>query len=111
MNRKYFLDEIWLPIKGYRGLYEISNYGRVKCLDYRKTGEPEILHLHARKGHYLMVGLRTGTKFRYFRVHRLVAQAFLPLPKEGQCYVTHLDGNKQNNYVKCRVSQRYAARV
>ena len=63
-----------------------------------------------------MVGLRTGDKYRCFRVHRLVAQAFLPLPNEGETVVERIDGNPQNNYIKFARERetrtgRYAARV
>lgn len=36
MNIKYLVNERWSPIKGYEGLYEVSNYGRVRSLNYRK---------------------------------------------------------------------------
>ena len=103
MNRKYYLAEVWLPIEGYKGLYDVSNYGRIRCMDFNKEGRTEILHIHALKGHYKMVGLRTGDKYRYFMVHRLVAQAFLSLPNKGETIVEHIDGNPQNNYVKCEI--------
>ena len=99
MNRKYYLDEIWLPIQGYEGLYEISNYGRVKSRNYRKKGEVRILSTHARLGNYVKVGLRKGNERRYFRVHRLVAIAFLPPPQDGQTQVEHCNCDKRDNRV------------
>ena len=42
-------------------------------------------------------------KVKYYRVHRLVAQNFLPYPTSGQTQVEHIDGNRQNNYVKCEI--------
>ncbi len=101
MNRKHYLDEIWKPIKGYEGLYDVSNYGRVRSHNYQKKGITQILQAHASKGYYVKVGLRKDDKMRYYRVHRLVAIAFLPPPQQGQTQVEHIDSNKRNNYVKC----------
>lgn len=100
MNRKYYVGEIWLPIKGYEGLYDVSNFGRVRSHDYRKRGETKILRTHARLGHYVKVGLRKDGKVRYFRVHRLVAIAFLPEPLEGQTQVEHCNCDKRDNRVE-----------
>ncbi len=100
MNRKYYIDEKWLPIQGYEGLYDISNYGRVRSHDYRKRGEVRILSTHARLGNYVKVGLRKGDNRRYCRVHRLVAITFLPPPRSGQTQVEHLNCDKRDNRVQ-----------
>ena len=100
MNRKYYLNEIWKPVKGYEGLYEISDYGRVKSLNYRKWGKPQILQIHARKGNYMKVGLVKDGQRKYYRVHRLVAIAFLPQPQEGQTQVEHLNCDTRDNRVQ-----------
>lgn len=99
MNRKKYLDERWLPIQGYEGLYDISNYGRVRSYDYRKRGELRILSTHARLGYYVKVRLRKDGKVRYFRVHRLVAIAFLNPPKSGETQVEHVNCDKRDNRV------------
>lgn len=100
MNRKYYLNEIWKPIKGYEGLYDVSNYGRIRSHDYRKKGVTQILSTHARIGNYVKVGLRRDGKIRYYRVHRLVAFAFLPPPMEGQTQVEHINCDKRDNRVE-----------
>lgn len=100
MNRKYYLDEKWLPIQGYEGLYDVSNYGRIRSHDYRKRGVTQILRTHASKGYYVKVGLRKYDKKRYFRVHRLVAIAFLPPPQSGQTQVKHINCDKRDNRVQ-----------
>lgn len=100
MNRKYYLNEIWKPIKGYEGLYEVSDYGRVKSLNYRKKGDSKILQTHARIGNYVKVGLRKGDKVKYYRIHRLVAIAFLSPPQEGQTQVEHINCDKHDNRVQ-----------
>lgn len=99
MNRKYYLNEIWLPIKGYEGLYDVSNFGRIRSHDYGHKGVTKILQTHAAKGYYVKVALWKEGKVRYFRVHRLVAIAFLPAPQEGQTQVEHIDCDKHNNKV------------
>ena len=103
MNRRYFLDEIWKALEGYEERYQISNYGRIRSLNYRNEGKTQLLHISASNGNYLKVGLRKDGKVKYYRVHRLVAQNFLPQPEEGQTQVEHIDGNRQNNYVKCQI--------
>jgi len=100
MNRKHFLNEIWRPIKGYEGLYDISNYGRVRSHDYRKKGVTQILRTHARLGNYIKVCLRKDDETRFHRVHRLVAFAFLPEPQQGQTQVEHLNCDKRDNRVE-----------
>lgn len=115
------MEEIWKPIEGFEGIYEVSNLGRVKSLDriikydsrqyvnkfgtivnknastmqipgkIRKLGKdfdgyPEI-HLQANDG-----------RSKYCRVHRLVAQAFIPNP-DNLPQVDHIDGNRANNCV------------
>lgn len=98
--------EIWLPIKGYEGLYEISNRGRVKALSRRvdsgKCHREWKEHLSAygtdAKG-YFRVALSKNGKSETRKVHRLVAEAFLPNPKNLP-QVNHKDGNKQNNAVE-----------
>jgi hypothetical protein len=94
--------EIWKEIKDYEGLYEVSNYGRVKRLEslvknkhsYRLVKE-KILSIPSY--HYQSVFLSNG-KVKQHYVHRLVATAFLSnsLNKEQ---VNHIDGNKLNNHV------------
>lgn len=100
MNVKYLIDEKWLPIKGYEGLYEISDYGRVRSLNYRNKGVRKVLSCHARQGYYIKVALVKNGATKYFRVHRLVAQAFLPPPIEGQTQVEHINTNKIDNRVE-----------
>ena len=91
--------EEWKPIAGYEGLYEVSNYGQVASLNYRKKGERVILKLSA-KTRYIKVTLRDANgKWKTHWVHRLVGLAFLPPPKKGEKQIDHIDGNKQSNVV------------
>lgn len=99
--------EVWKPIKGYEGIYEVSSYGRVRSLDMVlpaiANGVPctRIRHGVMRKTHigrtgYHYVLLRNGGKDKNFRLHRLVAEAFVPNP-DNLPEVNHKDEDKNNN--------------
>lgn len=85
--------EEWRAVPGYEGLYEVSNMGNV-----RNVRRNKLLRLQKNQG-YIRVwlyknGIQTG-----LRVHRLVAQAFLPNP-DNLPEVNHLDEDKSNNRVE-----------
>ena len=98
--------EIWKDIEGYEGKYQVSNYGRVKSLErtvrcdrgYRII--PERIR-KARKNNYgyLQLNLYKDGKIKSYKIHRLVAQAFLE-NSDNLPEVNHIDENKQNNYVE-----------
>lgn len=92
MKYNYMFEE-WRPIEGYEGIYEVSNFGRVKNV---KKGT--IRKLGVTRGGYNDVILFKNGKFKNFKVHRLVAKAFIPNPLNLPC-VNHKDENKLNNYV------------
>jgi hypothetical protein len=83
--------EVWKDIDGYEGLYQVSNFGRIRRGERLKT--PHVDH-----GGYLTVWLSKHSKMKCLKVHRLVASAFIPNPA-GKKTVNHIDGNKQNNCV------------
>lgn len=90
------LEEIWKDIQGYEGLYMVSNLGRVKSLNYRRSGKESILKYNIEKNGYLSVALYKDKKIKRHKIHRLVALAFVDGYEEG-LVVNHKDENKQNN--------------
>ena len=90
------MEEIWKDKKNYEGRYQVSNCGRVKSLNYHRMGFEKILKTKVDKDGYLTVMLNNPRKT--FRVHRLVAEAFIPNP-DNLPQVNHKDENKQNNVV------------
>lgn len=100
------MKEVWRNIEEFKGLYQISNLGRVKSIDrmitYR-TGikrftRGKILTVSKNKLGYPQITLSKNDKEHSRRIHRLVAQAFLPNPNNYK-EVNHIDGNKSNNVV------------
>lgn len=90
--------EIWCPIEGYEGLYEVSNLGNVRSLNYRQTGQTKILKTVKERYGYLLVNLSKNGKTKSFKVHRLVAEAFLP--NWFDCpQINHIDEDKANNHI------------
>ena len=88
-------DEIWVDISDYEEHYQISNFGRTKSF-FR--GKAKILKPFIDKDGYLSIALSKDGRVRKFKVHRLVAEAFIPNP-ESKPTVNHRDGNKMNNHV------------
>jgi len=95
-----FKDEIWLPIIGYELRYHISNWGRVKSLNYNHSGQERILKYSIDKDGYYTMGLFDGKRQKTLKIHRLVGIHFIPNPLNLP-EVNHRFGVKSDN----RVSQ------
>jgi len=91
-------QEIWKDVVGYEGLYQVSNLGRVRS--FYNHGQNKTIIL--KSGHdscgYLQVCLSMDKKTKCYKVHRLVALAFIPNPK-GFREINHKDEDKTNNQV------------
>lgn len=88
--------EIWKPKKDYEGLYEVSNFGNIMSLNYRNTGKSKLLKPIKDKNGYLNVGLYKDGEKKWFLVHRLIAETFIPNP-ENLPHINHKDEDKTNN--------------
>lgn len=95
------MEEIWKPVVGYDGFYEVSNLGQIRSLDRvdkkKRFWKGRILKQYPRKG-YLHVNLSVNGERNSVAVHRVVAEAFLLNPK-NKPQVNHIDENKANNVV------------
>lgn len=98
--------EVWKGIKGYEGIYKVSNLGNVKSLK-RLTNihgketwiySEKLLKPSKDKKGYLIVNLYKNKKCKSMKVHRLVALAFLKNPEFKRC-VCHYDNNTSNNKI------------
>ena len=85
------MNEIWKDVDGFNGFYQVSNLGRVKSVN-------KIRKLHKTQDGYYKVRLQHGDVDKTCRVHRLVAEAFIPNLHNKET-VNHIDGNKENNHV------------
>lgn len=85
--------EVWKPIEGYEGLYEVSNMGRVKSL---KCGGVRILKPGFDNHGYLKVGLYKNGSNATKKIHRLVATHYIPNPSNLP-QVNHKKGIKTDN--------------
>ncbi len=100
--------EIWKDVKGYEGLYEVSNMGNVRSLDRTEefircgkiTKRKKIgrVLIPVKRDEYLGVCLSKGKRRKSYLIHRLVAESFLPNPDDFP-QVNHKDENKNNNAV------------
>ena len=95
--------EIWKDIKGFEGLYQISNLARIKSVErLRSNGsgmqlQPEkIKSIQTHLNGYKYVNLNKNGKNSTHRIHRLVAEAFIPNP-DNKPDVNHDDADKSNN--------------
>lgn len=105
------IEEEWRPVKGFENLYEVSNLGRVKSLarfiintsklgkKYKQFCKEKILKPASDTNGYLLVDLHKNCKSYKKRVHRIVAEAFIPNPDNKPC-VNHKSERKHENNVE-----------
>ena len=110
--------EIWKPVKGWEGYYEISNMGRARSVTRQadvyvrgnlqvRTHHGKMLSLPVGKNGYVCLSFTAPGGIREYKlVHQLVAEHFLPEKNPGD-EVCHKDGNRTNNTVS---NLRYGSR-
>lgn len=106
-------NEIWKDIKGYEGLYQVSNKARIKSLYNYKRNGTNILKPKIKHGYY-QIGLRKNKIRKWHQLHRLIAEAFIPdksnfksMTYENRSKINldtlrinHKDENKLNNDIE-----------
>lgn len=100
------MSELWQPVQGYEGLYEVSDLGRVRSLERkantwnggRKVSQKELKQTKLNNGYLQVTLFKSGIRQKK-SVHRIVAEAFLLRPV-GADMVLHYDDNKENNQAK-----------
>lgn len=110
MTQDIIPDEIWKPVFGYEGLYDVSNTGLIKRLkrsvkqrnmyvEITRVHPELILSPYVDKDGYLATNLRKNTKRKAMKVHRAVALAFIPNPDNKE-QVNHINLIKDDNRVE-----------
>lgn len=92
------MTEEWLPVRGYEGLYEVSNLGRIRSYHkWRGRGGivPQLRKLYPQPKGYLQINLSKDGHQKWLLVHVLVAEAFIGPRPEG-LEIDHIDTNKGN---------------
>lgn len=97
-----YKGEIWKDIKGYEGLYQASNFGRIKSLigwnGQQYIQREKILKPTITEGHYASISMHKNKKSKVVMIHRIIAETFLENPNNYP-HVMHIDENKYNNQV------------
>lgn len=95
--------EVWRPVVGYEGYYEVSNCGRVRSVPRTVTSRNHVCELQGKllsqgtnqNGYRHLALCKNGVPIAQ-RVHRLVAMTFVPNPDNKRC-VNHINGIKTDN--------------
>lgn len=101
--------ELWKPVKGYEGHYEVSTHGRIRSVDHQTNcaikhntsviKKGKILKLNLKKTGYLTFDASFFNGVKTKSVHRVVAEAFIPNPNNEPC-VNHINAIKTDNRVE-----------
>lgn len=100
MNEK---KEIWKPVLDFEGIYEVSNYGKIRRISYEnpmykhKVDLPYYIKSSKDKDGYIRYSLSKDGKMKQIFAHREVAKAFIPNPNNYPV-INHIDCNIENNY-------------
>ncbi len=86
------IQEIWKDVIGFEGSYQVSSLGNVKT----SLRRPRIKKQSLNKYGYPVTMLYRNNKSKQYKIHRLMAIAFIPNP-DRKLQVNHKDGNRSNN--------------
>lgn len=101
-------EEVWKPAVGFEGKYEVSNFGDVRSIGFyaricgngQRYVRPKLLRKWIDKKGYYNVSITNSDNIRYNKkVHRLVADAFIPNDDVSRVEIDHIDTNRLNNNV------------
>jgi hypothetical protein len=93
------MEEVWRKITGFEENYEISNFGKIKSLVRKRALKESIRKNYIDRDGYHQISLWKDGKGKFCKVHRLVAQAFIPNP-ENKPQINHINGIKNDNRVE-----------
>lgn len=110
------VQEIWKDVVGYEGLYQVSNIGRVRSINFKGSGCTRIRKQDISNNGYARVDLWKDRNGKHFLVHRLVASAFIPndnnLPEVNHKNECQLDNRVENlEWCDRRYNLCYGTRV
>ena len=92
------ISEIWRTAvydgEIYEGLYKVSNLGKILSLNYNHTGKPGLMNPGKDTNGYSMVIFWKNGEPKTIKVHRLVAQTFLPNPENKPCINHKIEGDE-----------------
>jgi hypothetical protein len=102
------MKEVFKDIPNYEGLYQVSNYGRVKGLERKvirsrnpvtfRTNKGRIIKPTTNQSGYLYIGLCKDGKLKVYILHRLIALTFIPNPNNKET-INHINGIKSDNNI------------
>jgi hypothetical protein len=93
------MSEIWRDIKGYECRYKVSRNGEIMSLNYRRTGKKRLMKAKKNPRGYLYITLTKNGIMKVCKIHRIVAETFIPNPN-NMPEVNHKDEDKTNNAVE-----------